>query len=84
MNEYSYEKLVKDPAVFADNRLPARSDHLPFRSAEEMAIGESSLRLCLDGVWKFHYAKSVQTAPDGFWKADYDTAGWDTIRAAAR
>ena len=83
MNEYSYEKLVKDPAVFADNRLPARSDHLPFRSAEEMAIGESSLRLCLDGVWKFHYAKSVQTAPDGFWKADYDTAGWDTIRVPA-
>ena len=83
MNEYSYEKLVKDPAVFADNRLPAHSDHLPFRSAEELALGESSLRLCLDGVWKFHYAKSVQTAPDGFWAADYDTAAWDTIRVPA-
>ena len=83
MNEYSYEKLVKDPAVFADRRLPAHSDHLPFRTAEELAVGESSLRQCLDGVWKFHYAKNVRTAPEGFWAADYDTDGWDTIRVPA-
>ena len=83
MNEYSYEKLVKDPAVFADRRLPAHSDHLPFRTAEELAVGESSLRFCLDGVWKFHYARNVRTAPDGFWAADYDAGSWDTIRVPA-
>lgn len=83
MNEYSYEKLVKDPAVFADKRLPAHSDHLAFRTAEELAAGESSLRFCLDGVWKFHYAKNVRTAPEGFWAADYDTDSWDTIRVPA-
>ena len=83
MNTYSYEKLVKNPAVYADNRLPAHSDHLPFRTEEELAAGESSLRFCLDGVWKFHYAKSVRTAPEGFWAADFDTDGWDTIRVPA-
>ena len=35
MKEFSYESLVKDPAVFADGRLPAHSDHLVFRSAED-------------------------------------------------
>lgn len=83
MKEFSYEKLVKDPAVFADNRLPAHSDHVPYRSVEELAAGASSLRLYLDGVWKFHYAKSIQTAPEGFWALSYDTDGWDTIRVPA-
>ena len=83
MKEFSYEKLVKDPAVFADRRLPARSDHIAFRNDGELAAGESSLRLCLDGVWKFHYAKSIHTAPEGFWHPEYDVEGWDTIRVPA-
>ena len=83
MKEFSYESLVKDPAVFADGRLPAHSDHLVFRSAEELALGESSLRFCLDGVWKFHYAKNIHAAPEGFWAADYDVSSWDTIRVPA-
>lgn len=83
MKEFSYESLVKAPAVFADGRLPAHSDHLVFRSAEELTLGESSLRLCLDGVWKFHYAKNIHAAPEGFWAADYDVSSWDTIRVPA-
>ncbi len=83
MREFSYETFVKDPAVFAWGRLPAHSDHVAFRSADELAGGESSLRLCLDGVWKFHYAKNIHAAPEGFWAADYDTDSWDTIRVPA-
>ena len=83
MKEFSYENLVKNPAVFADGRLPAHSDHLAFRTLEELAAGESSLRLSLDGVWKFHYAKNISAAPEGFWRPDYDTEGWDTIRVPA-
>ncbi len=83
MRTFSYEKTVKDPAVFAENRLPAHSDHLAFRNLAELRTGESSLRLCLDGVWKFHYSKSIQTAPEGFFAPDYDTSGWDSIRVPA-
>ena len=54
MKEYSYEKTVKNPAVFADNRLPAHSDHFAYRTKEELKAGESSFRFSLDGVWKFH------------------------------
>ena len=83
MKEYSYEKLVKDPAVFADNRLPARADAVAFRSEDELSAGESSLRLCLDGVWRFHYARNIHVAPDGFWQDGYDLSGWDTIHVPA-
>ena len=83
MNEFSVERCLLDPAVFAENRLPARSDHIAYCNEEELAAGESSLRLCLDGVWKFHYANNIQAAPEGFWRTDYDTDGWDTIRVPA-
>ena len=83
MREYSYEKTVRDPAVFADGRLPAHADFLPCAAAEELTAGASSLRLCLDGVWRFRYAKNPAAAPDGFWAADYDLSGWDSIRVPA-
>ena len=83
MKEFSYEAIVKDPAVFADNRLPAHSDHLAFRSAAELRAGESSLRLCLDGVWRFHYARTIRSAPADFFSPDYDCSDWDLIRVPA-
>ena len=80
MREFDFETIVKNPAVFADGRLPAHSDHVAYRSEAELAAGESSLRLCLDGVWKFHCANNIQAAPEGFWRPDYDIRSWDTIR----
>ena len=83
MNEFSFDRVARNPAVFAEGRLPAHSDHIPFRTAEELRAGVSSLRLPLDGVWRFHYAKNPSAAPEGFWAADYDVSGWDCIRVPA-
>ena len=66
MEHFSFDNTVRDPAVFAEGRLPARSDHIAYASAAEMAAGTSSLRLCLDGLWRFHYAEKPTAAPEGF------------------
>ena len=58
MQTFRFDDAVRNPAVFAEGRLPARSDHVAYASAAELAAGESSLRLCLDGRWRFHYAKN--------------------------
>ena len=79
MQSFSFDATVRDPAVFAEGRLPARSDHVAFASREELKAGESSLRLKLDGTWRFHYAENPGAAPEGFWTPDYDVSGWDTI-----
>ena len=73
MKEFNYE-YVKDPKVFAINRLPAHSDHVAYKSFEELQTGVSSFRISLDGVWQFHYAKNIKDAPEGFWETDFDLA----------
>ena len=80
--EFSYE-IIKDPGIFQQNRLPAHSDHITYRSEAEMKTGKSGYRLSLDGVWHFHYSKNIKDAPDKFWDKDYDTDPWDRIRVPA-
>ena len=58
---------IKDPTVFAKNRLKAHSDHCFFANEKEVAAGKSSFRLGLNGVWKFYYAKNFAQAPQDFY-----------------
>ncbi len=82
MSEFNYN-LVKDPLFFSDGRIPAHSDHLYYVSEEEMDAKEMSLRMSLNGVWKFHYAKNYASAVPGFEKEDYCCRSWDDIRVPA-
>ena len=82
MNEFNYA-VVGNPEVFEQNRLPAHSDHIAYRSLQELYAGKSSYRISLNGVWHFHYSKNISNAPVGFYKTDYDTASWDRIHVPA-
>lgn len=64
-NAFAWEKL-QDPTFFEENRLPAHSDHRWYRDEAELARGESSYSLRLDGVWYFHYARNLALRPEGF------------------
>ncbi|WP_029321045.1 glycoside hydrolase family 2 TIM barrel-domain containing protein [Butyrivibrio sp. AE3004] len=82
MKEFQYE-IVKNPEIFQQNRLPAHSDHIAYKSMAELLAGKNSYRLSLDGVWHFHYSKNINDAPKAFWEKDYDTTGWDRINVPA-
>ena len=70
--------IVKDPKVFQENRLPAHSDHVCMSNWFE---GEhNSFRMSLDGLWKFSYAKNMESAVVGFEEKDYSCKNWDEIR----
>ena len=74
---------IADPEYFAENRLPAHSDHRWFRSAEEAAAGVSGYEQSLSGLWKFHYAKNPGQTIAGFEAVDHDCGGWDDIPVPA-
>ncbi len=82
MPKFNYEQ-VKDPQYFADARLAAHSDHVCYKTHEEAGMGKSSYRICLDGIWKFHYARNYAQTIPGFEQPDYDCRPWADIRVPA-
>ena len=83
MKAFDY-RMVKAPQYFRDgNRISACSDHLYFASEADMQEGRSAFAECLNGLWKFHYAKNYDSAVRGFEKPDYSCEGWDDIRVPA-
>ena len=69
------EKMLTDPEVFYENRLPAHSDHLYLLMEKD----EDPV-LSLDGCWKYHYSRNLEERPRGFEKPRYDLSGFDEIR----
>ena len=82
MSKFDYEK-VKNPLIFAENRVEAHSDHVCYASMEEWEDGNTSFRYSLDGLWKFSYGKNYQSAVQGFEAMEYDCRSWDDIRVPA-
>ncbi|WP_302949337.1 glycoside hydrolase family 2 TIM barrel-domain containing protein [uncultured Selenomonas sp.] len=79
---FDFSKL-SDPRYFAENRLPAHSDHRFYRDETELARGISSFERTLGGVWQFAYARNIDAIPQDFTAADYDCHDWETIHVPA-
>ena len=74
---------LADPEYFGENRIHPHSDHRWFRDAEEADAGASGFEQCLNGLWKFHYAKNPDQVIPGFEAAGYDCSSWDDIPVPA-
>ena len=75
--------ILKNPEIFQINRMEAHSDHVAYASLGEMKQKKSSLRMYLNGLWKFAYAKNNAQAIEGFEKEDYNCKVWDEIYVPA-
>ena len=73
-------RWLDDPRVFRVNRLDAHSDHVFYAGEEAYAAKENTLCQCLDGVWKFAYAKNAAERPADFYKEETDVSGYDDIK----
>jgi len=71
------------PEIFGRQRVKAHATLFPFESRELAILGnrEHSERfLSLDGIWKFHWARSVaEKAPREFIEPGFDDADWDEM-----
>lgn len=83
----------QDPTVNAQNREPMRAHFIPLVSeaAAMKQLDKSILdrlkldtsierRISLNGTWKFKYAKNPASAPQDFWKVDFNSSQWDPIK----
>lgn len=79
---FDYARIA-DPRYVCDNRGPAHCDHRWFADAAEAASGVSRFERCLNGLWKFHYAKNPAAVLPGFERLDFDCSDWDDIPVPA-
>nr|MCR5746959.1 DUF4981 domain-containing protein [Lachnospiraceae bacterium] len=82
MSEFDYSKIA-DPEFFAENRIPAHSDHRYFEDEKAAKKGISGFRYDLNGTWKFAYSENIKKANKDFMEADYDCLGWEDIKVPA-
>lgn len=71
-----------NPAVLGLNKEMPRSWFFSFdtRDNARKVLPESSVYWkSLDGMWKFHFAKSPDERPQKFYRTDFDDSGWDDI-----
>ncbi len=77
------QSIISDPRIFMQNRLKAHSSHITYASYNELVSEDTSLRMTLDGVWKFRYSVNPGDKPDDFYTKEYDADPWDDIRVPA-
>ena len=79
---FDYTRLAS-PAFFAENRVPAHSDHVSYASRAEWLQGETSLRHSLNGLWHFHHARNFDQLPADFEQPGYNCRRWESIPVPA-
>ena len=83
MMNFDYS-IVKDPMIFEQNRLAARSDHEWYRSLNSAENGGlSDFKYLLNGIWWFSCARNYESSVKDFYRTDYDCRKWERIRVPA-
>ena len=77
------ENRLKDPGYYRENRLDPHADYTVYASEAEADAGKSSLRMSLNGQWKFFYARNPKQLIPGFEQPDYNCGGWADITVPA-
>ncbi len=76
----------ENPLVVEINKLPARATSMSFADETTALQGDltkSQRYKNLNGVWKFAFSPTVDKAPKGFEKENYDVSSWDEIPVPA-
>lgn len=80
--DFSANPDWENPKLFRVNKEKPRATFYTFADAEQAKTldkTKSPYYRCLNGDWKFHFAKNPATRPEDFYKNDYDVTAWDTI-----
>lgn len=75
--------ILKDPTIYEQNRLAHHADFVAYATEAEADKKESSLRMSLNGIWKFAYAVNPAGAVPDFEKPEFNCHNWSEIRVPA-
>lgn len=73
-------KWLDEPETFRVNQLPAHSDHYYYGNYDEWRHNNSRFAQNLDGQWQFNFAENPREREEDFYKTDYDSSSFGTIK----
>ena len=82
----AYAKAWQRPDINQVNRLAMHTHHFAYESADAALRGEpeaSGRYLSMNGTWDFFFQPDADRQLQGFYRPDYPTDGWQTIRVPA-
>ncbi|UOY04895.1 DUF4981 domain-containing protein [Muricauda sp. SCSIO 64092] len=77
---YTY---IEDPNIISENKEDPHASFLSYSTEKRAITGnkeESERYLGLDGLWKFNWVKNPSQRPVDFYKNEFDSSGWNTIK----
>ncbi|MGC1633067.1 MAG: glycoside hydrolase family 2 TIM barrel-domain containing protein [Gelidibacter sp.] len=77
------DPVIENPDVVGINKLDARATFFPYNSlelAKEDDLSKAGNYLLLNGIWQFNYSDTPEVRPADFYREDYDTSKWNTIK----
>ena len=80
------DPVIENHDVIGINKLEARATFFPYNSlqlAKEDNLSKAENYLLLNGIWQFNYCEAPELRPTDFYKEDYDTSKWATIKVPA-
>lgn len=72
----------ENPEIVGRRKEPAHATLMPYPTVVQALRGErlaSPYCLLLNGDWRFSWSPNPASAPEGFYREDYDASGWKTI-----
>ncbi|MBP1916413.1 glycoside hydrolase family 2 TIM barrel-domain containing protein [Lederbergia galactosidilytica] len=81
-----YPEWNNNPEIFQLNRCEAHATLMPFDTVEEALRGKrqaSKNYQSLNGQWKFSFSETPEERSQDFYKANFDSSNWDTIKVPA-
>lgn len=80
------DPVIENPDVIEINKLPARASFFAYESsdlANGNDLSKASNYLLLNGIWQFNWVRDSEDRPKDFYKEDYNTVNWNTIKVPA-
>ncbi|WP_034044616.1 glycoside hydrolase family 2 TIM barrel-domain containing protein [Wocania ichthyoenteri] len=77
------DPVIENPDVIGINKLDTRATFFPYNSlelAKEDNLSKAENYILLNGIWQFNYSEAPESRPADFYKEDYDTSKWNTIK----
>ncbi|MBA6153243.1 glycoside hydrolase family 2 TIM barrel-domain containing protein [Gelidibacter maritimus] len=77
------DPVIENPDVVGINKLDARATFFPYNSlelAKEDDVSKADNYMLLNGIWQFNYSDTPEVRPTDFYKEDFDTSNWNTIK----